>query len=442
MKTFLFVIVDGGGNVSSQMSIARRLAARGHAVHVLGDRTIEFEATRAGCSFHPFVHAPQHTMRSRAVDTVRDWEPSAPPLQVRRIGERLMFGPAGAYAKDVLDTTARVRPDAIAVDCLLFGAMIGAEKSGVPSAVIAHFLIHPPVDGVTPFGLGLQPANGVLGHVRDRLLIAIMRRMFAFGRAPMNAARRALGMEPLAHVFEQFGRLSRRLILAPREFDFVPKYLPPSVQYVGAQLDDPAWVAGWSNPWADDDAAPLVVASLGSTYQRQEKTFAAIVEALGRLPVRGLATHAFLDPPEATPPTNVSVTASVPHTAVLPHASAAICHGGLNTVMKALSHGVPVLVLPFGRDQKDTGARLAASGAGLTLPSSVPPAAIAGAVRRLLDEPQFREQARRMAAIIRRDTQDDRAVKEMEALAGVPADAERKRVVRSMGSPVANALCD
>ena len=40
---------------------------------------------------------------------------------------------------------------------------------------------------------------------------------------------------------------------------------------------------------------PLVVASLGSTYQRQEKTFGAIIQALGMLPVRGFATSAPLN---------------------------------------------------------------------------------------------------------------------------------------------------
>jgi MGT family glycosyltransferase len=328
-----------------------------------------------------------------------------------------MFGPAAAYARDVLDTAERIRPDAIAVDCLLFGAMIGAEKSGIPSAVMAHFMIHPPAPGVTPFGLGLQPAGGVPGRVRDRLLLAVTRQMFAFGLAPMNAARRALSLAPLTGVFEQFQQLRRTLVLAPREFDFVPTQLPPSVRYVGAQLDDPAWPAPWSSPWPEGTESPLVVASLGSTYQRQEKTFAAIVDALGQLDVRGVATYGTLDPPRTAPPSHVQVTCSVPHATVLPQASAVVCHGGLNTVMKALSHGLPVLVMPFGRDQKDNAARVVAAGAGLTLSSSASPSAIARAVKRVLDEPLFREQARRMAAIIARDTQQDRAVQEMETLA-------------------------
>ncbi len=157
MKRFLFVMVEGGGNVPAQMSIARRLAMRSHDVHVLADRSVEREAVSAGCRFHAFVHAPQQNMRDRRADVIRDWEPAFPPAQVRRVGERLMFGPAAAYARDVIDAIERVRPDALAVDCLSFGAMAGAEKSGLPAALLVHFLIHPPVDGVTPFGLGLRP---------------------------------------------------------------------------------------------------------------------------------------------------------------------------------------------------------------------------------------------------------------------------------------------
>ena len=71
MKTFLFLMVECGGNVPAQMSIARRLAARGHDVHVLADRVLEPEAARAGCRFHTFVRAPQHNMSDKQADLIR-----------------------------------------------------------------------------------------------------------------------------------------------------------------------------------------------------------------------------------------------------------------------------------------------------------------------------------------------------------------------------------
>jgi MGT family glycosyltransferase len=416
MKRFLFLMVEAGGNVPPQMSIARRLAAREHDVHVLADRAVEREAANAGCRFHTFVHAPQHNMRDKQTDVVRDWEPASPAAQIRRIGDHVMFGPSAAYARDLLETIDRVRPDALAVDCLSFGAIIGAEKSGIPAALLVHFPIHAPAVGVTPFGLGLHPARSALGRVRDRVLLAVMRRLFRFGLAPVNAARQELGLAPLREVFDQFHVLPRSLVLTSREYDFVPPGLPDGVRYVGPQLDDPAWPEPWTPPWSADVRVPLVVASLGSTYQRQEGTFGAIVQALGILPVRGFATLGAIDPPASHAPRNVTVVASAPHAALLPLASAVVCHGGHGTVMKALAHGVPVVVMPFGRDQKDNGARVEVADAGLSLSPKASPARIAAAIRRVLEEPGFREGARRMAAIIERDVKEDRAVVEMEAL--------------------------
>ena len=421
MKRFLFLIVEGGGNVPAQMSIARRLVARGHQVHVLADRVVEGEAASAGCRFHTFVRAPQHNMRDPQADVVRDWEPLSPVAQIRRVGNHVMFGPSAAYARDLLDTIECVRPDALAVDCLPFGAIVGAEKSGIPAAVLVHYPFLGAVEGATPFGLGLHPARGWLGKLRDRVLFAIMRRMSRFGLAPVNAARRELGMAPLRDVFDQFHTLSRSLVLTSREYDFAPSGLPAHVRYVGPQLDDPSWAEDWIPPWPSGASSdPLVVVSLGSTYQRQEKAFAAIVQALGRLPVRGVATFGTIDLPTSNVPSNVVVARSVPHAAVLPLAAAVVCHGGHGTVMKALAHALPLVVMPFGRDQKDNGARVEVCGAGVSLPPTAGPARIASAVRRVLEEPAFRASAQRMAAVIARDVREDRAVAEMEALAGIP----------------------
>ncbi|MCC6394100.1 MAG: hypothetical protein IT167_26110 [Bryobacterales bacterium] len=148
-----------------------------------------------------------------------------------------------------LETVERVRPHALAVDCLAFGAIAGAEKSGLPAALFIRFLIHPPVDGVTPFGLGLHAARGPLGRLRDRAFRAVMRQMFGFGLEPLNEARRQLGLPLRRDVFHQFLTLPRRLVLTSREYDFVPVPLPEQVRYVGPQLDDPAWPEQWTPPW-------------------------------------------------------------------------------------------------------------------------------------------------------------------------------------------------
>jgi hypothetical protein len=61
--------------------------------------------------------------------------------------------------------------------------------------------------------------------------------------------------------------------------------------------------------------------------------------------VRGLTVSA---------PANVTVVRSAPHSAVFCHASAVVCHGGHGAVMKAFAHGLPLVIMPFGRDHKIT----------------------------------------------------------------------------------------
>ena len=121
------------------------------------------------------------------------------------------------------------------------------------------------------------------------------------------------------------------------------------------------------------------------------------------LPLRGLATYGAIDPPAGPAPGNVTIVRSAPHAALLPLAAAVVCHGGLGTVMKALAHGLPLVVLPLGRDQNDNAARVQACGAGVRLSAAASSKRIADAVRLVLDEPRFRESAQRMAANIARD---------------------------------------
>src|SRR5262245_57302017 len=285
-------MVEGGGNVPPQLGVARRLVERGHAVRVLGDRVLEGEVKRAGADFAGFQRAPHNNARSREEDLIRDWEPGSPLSKLKRLGEHLMFGPAEHYARDVLDEVERFKPNAIAVDYVLFGAVCGAERSGLPSATLMHTPCTLPVPGVPPIGFGLGQARGPLGRLRDRpgwwLILHSFNRL---GRTRLNAARTAIGLAPLPHVAEIFWRLPRTLILTSPAFDFVPTTLPKGVSYMGAPLDDPSWVEPWTSPFPAADAAkPLVLVGLGSTFQDQAALTQRVIDALGGLPVRGLVT--------------------------------------------------------------------------------------------------------------------------------------------------------
>jgi UDP:flavonoid glycosyltransferase YjiC (YdhE family) len=133
--------------------------------------------------------------------------------------------------------------------------------------------------------------------------------------------------------------------------------------------------------------------------------------------VRGLVTTGpSFDAGDMPIPRNVTVVASAPHSAVLPHADAVVTHAGHGTVIKALAHGVPALCMPVGRDQPDTAARVVGCGAGLRLRPGASSRSIARALGSLLGEPSYAEAAGRMAARIAADRERDLAVAEIEGL--------------------------
>jgi UDP:flavonoid glycosyltransferase YjiC (YdhE family) len=87
----------------------------------------------------------------------------------------------------------------------------------------------------------------------------------------------------------------------------------------------------------------------------------------------------------------------VPQRAVLARSALAVTHAGFNTVMDALSFGVPMLGLPITFEQPATGARLERAGAAVVLQRRRTKARIGAALRTLLDGGEFRASAGRLA---------------------------------------------
>jgi MGT family glycosyltransferase len=229
----------------------------------------------------------------------------------------------------------------------------------------------------------------------------------------LNRVRAEMGLPPLRSALQLLMAASRLLVLTSAAFDY-PSSLPSHVRYVGVPTDPDLPPAKPRARAAPGD--PLVLVSLSTTFQDQAALLRKILRALGALPVRGLVT---LGPAVAElaldAPTNVELSAWVPHERVLPEADLVVTHAGHGTVTAALCHGVPVLCLPMGRDQRDVAARAAWHGAGVigSAADSVEKLRrrIAGAVR----DRALREHARHLAVSMARDDPES-APRELEAI--------------------------
>jgi UDP:flavonoid glycosyltransferase YjiC (YdhE family) len=161
------------------------------------------------------------------------------------------------------------------------------------------------------------------------------------------------------------------------------------------------------------------VISLSTTYMAQATAIGRCIDAVRPMPVRALVTVGpSMDPAAFRGGPNVAVVRSAPHEAVFPLASVVVTHAGMGTVTRALAHGVPLVCLPLGRDQHDVAARVRFHGAGLRVGAKAPAAKIRAAVERVLAEPSFRRGADTMRVAIESDLTAERAVAELEELAG------------------------
>jgi MGT family glycosyltransferase len=414
---YLFVDWEGGGNLPPALTLARQLVERGHRVRVLCDPADEADVSAAGCEFVSYTRAPHRRDKSAASDFIRDWEARTPMEALARSQDRVMFGPALSYARDVLEELEREPADALIIDRTLYGAMAAAEKAALPFAVLMPGIYEVSRPGVPPIGLGLMPARGPLGRLRDYALGRVLRYVYGRGSPAFNAARAQLELVPLGHPWEQFDRAGRVLVLTCEAFDFPARQLPQNVRYVGPQLDEPVWVKPWRSPWPTDHPDPLVVVGFSTTPQNQAPVLQKVIEALGGLRVRGLMTVGpAIDPTAFEAPANVVVRPSVAHAQVFPQASAVITHAGHGTVIRALRYGIPLVCLPMGRDQHDDAARVVAHAAGLRLSPKASVLEIREAIQRVVELPRFSDGARKLARAIATDIRERRGVRELERL--------------------------
>jgi MGT family glycosyltransferase len=412
----LFVLWEGGGNVAPQLGLATGLVERGHEVRVLTEDCLAADVAAAGCRFEPFVSAPNRSDRTE--DLIRDWEARTPLGAFARARDRLLMGPASAYARDTRAALAREPVDVLASDYMLFGAQVAGEAAGVPTALIVHNTYIVPERGKPAPGPGFLPARGPVGRVRDRVVGRAFLALFNRGLPAVNQARAEQGLGPLRHILDQLDHVERVLVLTSEEFDFRGDEHPAYLRYVGPVLGDPEWVEDWSSPWPVDDKRPLVVVSLSSTYMAQERLLAKAIDGLGRLHVRVLVTTGpAIDPASVPSPGNTVVLRSAPHAQLFRQAAVVVTHAGMGTVTRALTCGVPIVCIPMGRDQLDVAARVVHAGAGVRLRPSAKPGAIGAAVERLIHEPGFRDTARRLGARMLTDSAAQQGIVELEALA-------------------------
>jgi MGT family glycosyltransferase len=311
--------------------------------------------------------------------------PAVPTVKTGRLEKDLSELMAhGEHERAELERAiADFQPDALLIDTNAYGAAVAAEKSGLPWAIVNPSLLAYPGRGIPAYGLGMKPMRGPLGRVRDALLTQLVIRIYAKAMLPrLNELRRNAGLTPFTSPVQHSDAPDRLLVLSGDPLEYPRVDAPEHVRFVGAQVWDPP---AETPAWLLEDGDPWVLVTCSTDYQGDEALAAAAIEALRDEPVRVIVTladaHGVGELPHAD---NVRIERFVPHGPVLERAAAVICHGGMGIVQKAIGAGVPIVAVPFGRDQPEVGRRIAESGTGV-LVKRKDLSKLRSAVRRALD---------------------------------------------------------
>jgi MGT family glycosyltransferase len=398
----------GPGHLGPTLTAASQLRRRGHGVRFISRPDARTEVEAAGFGFVTWQRTPSFSPIAEDRDGLR------------YAYDHLLFGPADARAADTREEIERAPTDALLSDSALFGSTLAAEAAGVPCALLSPTVSLRPLPGVPPLGSCLPaprtPEDRTMVEAATDQFIAVMNEWLPM----LNDARASQGLAPVDHVLELFDRAERLLIAMSAAFDFAADYLPKNVRYIGPLLDGSNWSKPWMASWPSGSDCPRVLVSFSTTNQDHADALQRAVNALAQAGMDGVATVGpALDSTTLDAPHNVTLLPSAPHQALMKEVSLVVTHGGHGTVSRALWHGLPLLVMPMGRDQNDIALRVEAHGAGLVLPPEASEADIAAALGRLAKEPQFGIAARRLGEAITLEIKSERLVSEMEEIVEV-----------------------
>jgi UDP:flavonoid glycosyltransferase YjiC (YdhE family) len=392
-----------------QISVAQALRDRGHEVAFYSHGSTRPVVEGEGFTLFPFVHVnEQRYERIHALEAeVPATQPKGKTLSIAMKAYRDMLADSiPEQVADLQPILANWQPDALVTDLALWGPiLVLSETARIPVALSSTMMgsMIPGPDG-PPWGPGLPPPRTfrtrLLARATQVAIDIIAHRM----RRQVNRIRAGYGLVPMGCSVNEFtGRLPLYLIPSLPELDYNRRDQPPHVHYTGACLwtkSVGAAPADWLDKLPPD--RPWIHATEGTAQYQKPFLLKATAQAFANRQVEVILTTGQNRRPQElgldSLPANVHVERWLSHETLLPRCAAIVTTGGPATVMAALKAGVPLVMVPTFWEKADNAQRVVEAGVGLRLaPRQCTPDRVRAAVMRLLEEPHFRENARRIA---------------------------------------------
>lgn len=355
MKKILILATAGaGGDLQPLIAVTLGLIERGHEILVFGDASVASAIQDLG--IETIIAPPAYDFGPRLIAAIREGQALDPAAQGNLVQERTAAW-ASEFAAAVQPLIREHKPDLLLTS--LFGvgvAQLACLDTNLPWGVIN-----------STFYVGPNPPRPLESDFSGRAVPLI--RYFV----PL-----------LAHA---------QLILHATDpiFDYNHTDLPPAHHYVGPLIwESPAPIPNYLQEPGD----PWVLVTLSSQQQDDVGLAQVALQALAQQPVRVMLTigggHQATEIQHI--PNNARVEHYLPHSKVLAHSRLLVSHAGHGSVMKALWYGVPMVLIPWGRDQPGVAARAEHLGvAKVVAREQLTDERLANAIQLVLDDWRMRE---------------------------------------------------
>ncbi len=286
------------------------------------------------------------------------------------------------------DALRRIGADAIIADSAEPSGPIIAQHLGVPYVISVTGLPLLEEENVPPPFVGWRYRSDRLGRFRNRGGYRISHFFMRPIASTLHRRRLTWGIkdadQPLAYVAQ-----------CPRILDYDRQNLPPNFHYGSPWRNSPAPLIDPPN-----GDKPLIFCSLGSLQGARKKLFAIMAKACAEIGARAVIGHGggLTPEEEASLPGNPLVRAFWPQETLLRLCSAAVLHGGFNTVLDALAAKVPIVAVPIAFEQPGTAARLAHFRVARVIsPQRLSVATLVKALEEVVHDPTYRDMASRLS---------------------------------------------
>jgi MGT family glycosyltransferase len=360
MKTVLIYTSPARGHLYPMMDIALKLKEQGYAVIIQtlsGEKKIVDGEGLKHIAISPEIEALP----------LEDYKKDNPVSQIKSAFSTWLSR-AAHEIEDLRQSYNTVFPDLLIVDVNTWGAGAFAETQGKPWVMFMPFCL-PISSADTPaFGPGFAPPSNSLHRLRDRVIDSIVQSAVQVQIKGLNQIRTKMGVPALKKYEDIFARPNLVLYRSSEPFDYPRKNWPEHILPIGPGL----WAPSADQPdWINELPSPRILISVSTEKQDDGSIIETALRSMAEEDASLIVTTAALDPEQFTAPHDrVRITKFLSHAQIIDKMDLVVTHGGMGATQRALAAGVPVCVIPCGRDQSETARRVEVSGSGTMLPKN------------------------------------------------------------------------